>query len=304
MFTPLPINETFGACVANTELKLLTQLQEADENITGINFFFAHPWEILAVLKKLSEGNGEQRRQKFPAVMLFADVTQSSSSVKGLPYDVSLNFVIAMSNNKPDMQASQRISTKFVPILRPIYKELIEQLFRTGYYHLQSTNQISGNAIERLYWGREQLQGGNDAVKLNDYVDAIEVRGLKLTPTLKGTITTGNTLKVWRTVVLDIVESPARPDEVTYPIDETVFVRVGAGKLMYKQYAPGNTLKPVCHGETEGYLAGKMVEYPWYYSDNPTSIFDYDSTTGEWDESDNGGFSAGAYLTMKFLDNV
>lgn len=302
MYKPLPINETIGACVSNVATRLLSQLQESDSNIQTINFMFGHPTELLGILKKMSE-SPNKRYEKFPVVMLLADVNQSQSSVKGLPYDVSLNMVIAMSNEKPDMEASQRISAKFVPILRPIYEDLINEIFKSGYFHLQSTNQISGYATERLYWGRAGALG-NDAIKLNDRVDAIQIEGMKLTPSLKGTISVGNTLKVWRSVVLDIVASPARPGSITYPIDEDVFVRVGGGKLMYKQYAVGNTVKPVVFGETDGYLAGKMVEMPWFYSDNPDSLVDFDSTTGEWDRTTDGGFSPGAYLTVKFLDNV
>lgn len=302
MFTPLPINESIGACVDSVSDKLLTQLQEEDSNIQALSFMYGHPLELISLLKKKSE-DPSARYSKFPCVMLFADVNQQQSSVKGLPYDVSLNMVIAMSNSKPDMEASQRISTKFVPILRPIYQQLIEEIFRSGFFHLQNTNLISGYSIERLFWGRESL-GGNDANKLNDYIDAIEIRGMKLTPTMKNVIYVSSVQKVWRTVVLNIVSSPARPASVTYPIDEDVFVRVGGGKLMYKQYAPGNTLKPICFGESTGYMAGKSIELPLHYSDIPQSLIDYSATTGEWDNTENNGFSEGAYLTIKFLDNV
>lgn len=287
MTYPLPIDETIGTCVANVATKMLTDLMADHPAINTIRFMYGPPMELANIIKKLGESS--KRNEIYPAIMLFSDVDTSNSSVRGLPYDVTLNMAIVMPNHKADMEATERISTNFVPILRPIYKEFINQIFRSGYFHLQSPNQITGHGIERI--GGAVLNGPN---AFNTYIDAIEIRGMKLTPTLKGSVYVGTTQKVWRTVVLYIKASP----------DNTQLIQVGGGRFIQKEYAAGNTLQPKKIGDANGYLAGKTIELPWFYSDTPRSVISYDDETGTWDRTANNGFTAGSYITIKFLDNA
>lgn len=196
---PRPVVELIGAIMerlpqadyGNTGSTLLERIQgeelrqrqetnpEASESsIQGIGYFYGHPQEIIQRLKEMSE-SPTGKYQMWPAVFLFTDVKISPSSVKGLYGDVSLNMVIAYQT-QPDFTAADRMEKNFLPILRPIYEELIYAIAYSGYFWVQSPKHLLGNDTDRLYWGREAIYG-NDGNIFNDRIDAIEIKNLTLT---------------------------------------------------------------------------------------------------------------------------
>ena len=187
---PTPIDEVIGMCVGNVSDRILPQLRQADKNIKQLGYMFGHPLELKNTIKEMSE-DAVTKYQRFPVVMLFADLISSPSSVKGAFTDTTVNIVIAMTT-EPTLKAAERISTNFAPILRPIYQELINQFYRCGYFWVQTPRQLLGRDIERLFWGKSGIQG-NDSSEFNDCIDAIEIKGLKLTQAKKGNAFSQNT---------------------------------------------------------------------------------------------------------------
>lgn len=180
---PLSIDTIISQCVENVSQRILPQLQTANQNIVQLSFMAGHPIELKNTLKEMTESK-TQKYLKFPVVMLFTDIISSQSVVKGAFQDVTLNIVIAMST-KPELKYSQRTVYNFDPILRPIYQELIQEFYRCGYFWVQSVRQILGRDIERYFWGAGASQG-NDQNFFNDNIDAIEIKGLKLTQAKPG----------------------------------------------------------------------------------------------------------------------
>ena len=191
MAIPKPIEEIFADIVYSVSQRILPQLVAADANITKLTSMYGHPLELKNKLREKSDSS--LRKEKFPVVMLFADVKKSSSTVRGGFFDVELEMIIAMST-EANYDTSKRIATNFVPILRPIHKELVRQIFKSGYFWVQSERQLLSIApgIERLYWGKEGIQG-NTQNEFEDYIDAIHIKGLRLTQTKQGTTISQNT---------------------------------------------------------------------------------------------------------------
>ena len=173
----IDISGIIANCVAAVSDRILPQLIEANPNIQSLSYMFGHPLELRETLREMESGK-TTKYKKFPVVMLFADVITAPTSVRGSEYDVVLNIIIAQ-NTLHSIKAAERITKNFIPILRPIYEELIKQLFRCGYFWIQTPRELQGRQIERLYWGREGIQG-NDQNKYEDCIDAIEIKGLKL----------------------------------------------------------------------------------------------------------------------------
>ncbi len=187
---PRSVESIISDCVGAVSQRILAQLIAANPRINSLSFMFGHPLE----LKNLIMQKGEARATKydrFPVVMLFSDIMSTGSSVRGTFQDVTLNMVIAMTTD-PSFIASKRTAVNFDPILRPIYQELIQEIWRCGQFHIQSVRSILGRDIERYFWGKEGIQGG-DASPMNDCIDAIEIKGLKLTQSRPGSSFQQNT---------------------------------------------------------------------------------------------------------------
>jgi hypothetical protein len=183
---PVALPVVIEQCVSNVATGILSQLQTANSDILSLGFMYGHITEILQTLAEMERAK-TQKYLKYPVVMLFTDVVTSPSSVRGLANDVTLNLAIVMSSTAT-LKAAERETINFAPILRPIYQALIKEMAGCGFFWVQSPKKLLGYATERFYLGRESLDGGT-ANKLNDYADAIEIKGLKLTQTNKQMIT-------------------------------------------------------------------------------------------------------------------
>ncbi len=187
---PLPVDQVVSLCVENVSQRILAKLHAANDNINQIGFMFGHPIELRQTIKELSEA-AETKYNRFPVVMLYSDIISSPSTVKGAFGDVTLNIIIAMTT-EPTLKAAERTAKNFDPVLRPIYQELINQFYRCGYFWVQTPRQLLGRDIERYFWGRNGIQG-NTANEFDDYIDAIEIKGLRLTQAKKGNAFSQNT---------------------------------------------------------------------------------------------------------------
>lgn len=96
---------------------------------------------------------------------------------------------------------------------------------------------------------------------------------------------------------LYIVDSP----------DPNSKIQVGLNKWIQKEYAPGNTLKPMATGDGNSFLAGRKVLYPFTYDNGAIQEDEgynqYNEVTGIWDRTAQGGFNAGDKVTITVLVN-
>jgi hypothetical protein len=103
----------------------------------------------------------------------------------------------------------------------------------------------------------------------------------------------------WKTIVLFIKTTP----------NPAMKIPVGYGLFIQQEYAPSNTLIPKILGASNGYLAGREVQYPFTYNNNADTLPDYDMTTGVWDRTANAsddmfGFNDGDFVAITFLDTI
>jgi hypothetical protein len=249
---PLPIDEVVALCVDNVSQRILPELMAADNNIKQLGFMFGHPQELKNTIKELSE-DATTKYKRFPVVMLFADLISSPSSVKGAFGDTTVNIVIAMTT-EPTLKANERIAKNFAPILRPIYQELINQFYRCGYFWVQTPRQLLGRDIERLFWGRAGIQG-NDKGEFDDCIDAIEIKGLKLTQAKKGNAFSQNTFMQF----------------IEYFLEETR-ATLTVGSVVGNAITNPFFLKPITEidTQTQVYIAGVDFTQTLDMSGNPT----------------------------------
>ena len=102
-----------------------------------------------------------------------------------------------------------------------------------------------------------------------------------------------------RTITLFIKQTP----------DTSVKIPVGNGKVINQQYAATDILIPCNAGEITSYLAGKVVQYPFYYGGTFDQTPTYNTVTGQWDKTAVGGFQPnpdssdpGTPVTITFTD--
>ena len=185
---PDPVVTTMSGIVEKVNSSILAKLQEANGSILSVGYMYGHPLELVQTLKEKTENPGVAQPDgsvtggkfdMFPVVMLFTDIVSKPSKVRGLFKDVNLDIVIAM-NTDPTLKAADREAKNFVPILRPIYYELINQIVASGAFWVQSQKQILGYDTDRYYWGKTGIYG-NTGNQFNDYLDASEIKGLPLT---------------------------------------------------------------------------------------------------------------------------
>lgn len=141
-----------------------------------VYYMHGHPAEIVARLQQKLKIDSEKLK-RFPLIMLLHDfeILRNSPTQYGT---AAVNVIIA-ALTQPELNSEERYTKTFKPILYPIYNQLLHQLGRSTYFN-NAQAMVKHTQIDRLYWGRTGLYG-NQANMFNDYLDAIELRGLELT---------------------------------------------------------------------------------------------------------------------------
>jgi len=138
----------------------------------SVYYMYGHPKEVNQRLQEMTDSPTEGNK-KFPLIWLFTDIMIERNLV-GLYGQTKLRFLIA-NYTEGHYRADQRTSLNFIPVLHPIKEEFINQLF----LHKQFTNENEVEFAETdMYYYGSQL---NDKNVLNDRIDAIELRNVKLT---------------------------------------------------------------------------------------------------------------------------
>lgn len=173
---PLYIVDEIGLIVAAVSTKMLTYLQTIDSAIQGVQYYYGHPREILETLAQKDQTE-PFRFQKYPAICLFQDFSEVRSSERGI-YATSKFQLIIVNSTDPNYKAEERYTHNFKPILYPIYLNFLEQIALSGKCMLSSDYIIPHTKFDRVFWGRDLVDGGKNS--FNDYLDAIEIVSMEL----------------------------------------------------------------------------------------------------------------------------
>lgn len=165
---PLSIPKLFGEVVDNVRTAKLADLQAYDSTIQTINYMYGNMKEIVARLLEYAN-NEAYHLLMFPIFMLVEDITVNR---RNSTYYGKASFSLIIANwTKPEYNSAQREVINFDNILRPMYVNLIYQIFRHPAFPIPSQRQISHTYTDRKYWGVDE----GTANVLGHYIDAIEV---------------------------------------------------------------------------------------------------------------------------------
>lgn len=149
-------------------------------------YMYGHKLEVANRLLKKNRSF-----QKYPLVFLVMDFPEEN---KDRILKCTLNIGL-IASTKPEYNASERYTNVFKPVLYPLYKMFLEQLFESGLFFWDGKEDQQNpehTKIDRPFWGTggEQNQVGqkkNEKYIFNDPLDCIELVGLKLNQSIKNT---------------------------------------------------------------------------------------------------------------------
>jgi len=132
--------------------------------------FFKHGEGIEVFNRILEEGNAQM--QTFPLIYLKQDFKETSNPETETT-DVRLNLFILLPT-KIDINAEERRNTSFIPILYPIYNDLMNALVANKSIQDENGKKWhSHDKWDRMFWGTESIKG-------NTPLDVIEIENLEL----------------------------------------------------------------------------------------------------------------------------
>jgi len=164
---------------------IIGRVVEAADNVLKLRatpirvyYDFGHYVEIVRNLTDKDKSTTHKNKQ-YPLVWLVTDFEETMGSNTDLYAKCSLHFVIAVpSDAKWTMQ--QRRDKTFLPILYPIYAELLKQLDASFELVSDSDLKIEHTKIDRPYWGKQDADGNGTGNLFNNTVDCIEIKNLKI----------------------------------------------------------------------------------------------------------------------------
>lgn len=172
------IPEIFKSIVERVNEVLSTR----DNDPFPVFYDFGHYAEVVKNLTT-KDGSISNKNRKYPLVWLVMDFVEQYNTLSD-GYCVLPDLQILITTvTTPDITTAQRIEKTFKPRLYPIYSELLEQISASGYFQVMSPDSIPHEKIDRPYWGLTAGVGGynNTANLFNDFIDAIQIRKLRLT---------------------------------------------------------------------------------------------------------------------------
>lgn len=145
--------------------------------IETINYQHGSKIELIETLAQMDK-SPDARFEKYPLVYLVQDFTEDRGKDSAVYAEVSLNIIIA-HQTKADYKISNRMEKVFKPVIYPIYEQLLKYIAKSKWIHEAHKDTIRHRKTDRAYWGRRSV-GGNDANKLSDYLDAMELENVAL----------------------------------------------------------------------------------------------------------------------------
>lgn len=166
MSLPVYIVEEIGTVVQ----KVNTALTAASFGKT-VYYMYGHAKEIVKRLQELSNSI-TQKGKKFPLIILFTDVP-IERNVTGFYGSARLRMLVANITD-PNYISEKRTEVNFKPILHPIKEELIKQI--SLHTRFTAEAELEFTETDMYYYGSQI----NDKNIFNDYIDAIELKNIKV----------------------------------------------------------------------------------------------------------------------------
>jgi hypothetical protein len=116
-------------------------------------------------------------KTKYPFIWLVMDFEEKMGTASGAYAGLSLQLIIATgTSNTYGMK--ERRDKSFLPVLYPIYSELLNQFSRSVVFGMPTF--IEHTKIDRPYWGVQGGLGNGTANLFSDFIDAIQIKNLKV----------------------------------------------------------------------------------------------------------------------------
>lgn len=148
-----------------------TALTAASFGHLPVYYMYGHPKEISGRLQEMSNSPTEGHK-KFPLVILFTDITIEHDT-PGFYGAARLRMLVA-NITQPGYISDERTALNFKPVIHPIKDELIKQIS----LHRQFTyeEELRYSETDMYYYGSQI----NDKNVFNDYIDATELRDIRI----------------------------------------------------------------------------------------------------------------------------
>lgn len=167
MHAPVYIVDEIRAVVA----KVNTALTTAGFEHLPVYYMYGHPKEISNRLQVLSNSPTDGHK-KFPLVILFTDI-MIEHDTPGFYGSARLRMLVANITD-PNYISDQRTELNFKPILHPIKDELIKQISLHNRFTYEE--ELRYSETDMYFYGSQ----ANDKNIFNDYIDAIELRDIRI----------------------------------------------------------------------------------------------------------------------------
>lgn len=157
--------------------KLIARLRFLTKN-PDFNLWY-QTGHIVEICQNLQEMTTEENEQyKFPLLALVTDYRERAGYSVEAFREHQPNFLIA-TNTQNTLKAAQRYEVNFKTVLYPIYQTFIEVLGESPYFLGYPDQATKHTKIDRMFLGKEGIYG-NTGNTFNDYIDAIEIRDMRL----------------------------------------------------------------------------------------------------------------------------
>lgn len=164
---PQYIPDIFSKLVANVGAELDTQ----------VIFDFGHMAEIV---KNIAIKDGANSELIYPLVWLVMSFDESMGGSTDLYTKLEGIRIIIATRTEANYTMQERRDKSFLPVLYPIYASLFNQMSLMSEFRMPSPLKILHKKTDWPYWGKVDQDGNGEANFLNDYVDVVEIKNLKL----------------------------------------------------------------------------------------------------------------------------
>lgn len=165
--------DIIGDCVAATSVVLMPSFNVLDRGIQQVSYLHGPIKEINNKLKAATQ-DPDMKLLKYPLVILFQPFEEVKGTDNGINATDNIRIII-VTETLPEIFTEERYAVNFIPILRPIYEELLNQFSLDGRIEGANVSLIQHTKVEWPFW-----DDGKDANPFNDRLDIIEIKGLKL----------------------------------------------------------------------------------------------------------------------------
>jgi len=176
----VPVVNIVTEVVQKVSVAITPYLQTINNKYEGVRFDYGHPADIIAKIVQFGPTE-ENRFKKYPLIGLFLDFPQTRGVNNETETRVKLSMFICIGT-QANYTPQQRTQQSFVPILIPIYDELMKQFLKHNAVIKPENLKIPHEYVERYQWGKGGLEYYDNGKKnvFNDFIDAIELINLEL----------------------------------------------------------------------------------------------------------------------------